>query len=96
MIYDTVLSKSTMRVPLGVRSDTTHRQLVCQVRGVSLVKANSMAIVFKNKIALSPGAMFRFRTISCIADKGGTLCRIVDTPEKRPTLEILREAEASP
>jgi hypothetical protein len=61
-----------------------------------VVKANSMAIVFKNKIALSPGAMFRFRTISCIADKEGTLHRVADTPEKRPTSEIPREAEASP
>jgi hypothetical protein len=51
-----------------------------------------MAIDFKNKIALSLGAMFYFGTISCIADIEGTLHRVADTPEKRPTSEILREA----
>jgi hypothetical protein len=79
-----------------VRSNTRHRQLACQVGAVSLVKANSIAIIFKNKIALNPGAMFRFGTISCIADKEGTMHHVEDTPEKRPTSEILREAGASP
>jgi hypothetical protein len=55
-----------------------------------------MAILFKNKIALNPGALFRSGTISCIANKEGTLHRVADTPEKRPTSEILRKAEASP
>jgi hypothetical protein len=45
-IDNTVLPKSTMRVSPGVRSDTKHRQLARQVGGVSLIKANSMAIVF--------------------------------------------------
>jgi hypothetical protein len=52
---------------------------------VSLIKARSMAITFKNKITLLLGAMFYFGTISCIADKEGTLHRIVDPPEKKPS-----------
>jgi hypothetical protein len=77
-----------------VRSDTRHRQLVRQVGGVSLIKVSSMAITFKNKITLSPGAMFRFGTISCITDKEGTLHRVADPPEKKPSSGILREARA--
>jgi hypothetical protein len=53
-----------------------------------------MAITFKNKITLHPGAMFRFGTISCIADKEGTLHRIADPPEKKPSSRIPREARA--
>jgi hypothetical protein len=75
-----------------VRSDTRHRQLARQVGGVSLIKASSMAITFKNKITLCPGAMFRFGTISCIADEEGTLHRIADPPEKKPSSGISREA----
>jgi hypothetical protein len=60
-----------------------------------LIKANSMAIVFKSKITLSPGATFYFGTISCISDVEGTLHRITDPPEKRPSSGILRESEAS-
>jgi hypothetical protein len=59
-----------------------------------LIKASSMAITFKNKITLRPGAMFRFGTISCIVDKEGTLHRIADPPEKKPSSEILRGAGA--
>jgi hypothetical protein len=93
-ISNTVLPKSTTRVSPGVRSDTRHRQLARQVRGVSLIKASSMAITFKNKITLRPGAMFRFGTISCIADEEGTLHRIVDPPEKKPSSGIPRQARA--
>jgi hypothetical protein len=57
-----------------------------------LIKASSMAITFKNKITLRPGAMFRFGTISCIADEEGTLHRIADPPEKKPSSRIPREA----
>jgi hypothetical protein len=53
-----------------------------------------MAVIFKNKITLSPGAMFYFRTISCIADVEGTLHCIVDPPEKKPSSGISREAKA--
>jgi hypothetical protein len=59
-----------------------------------LIKVSSMAITFKNKITLSPGAMFRFGTISCITDKEGTLHRVADPPEKKPSSGILREARA--
>jgi hypothetical protein len=60
-----------------------------------LIKANTMAIIFKNKITLSLGAMFCFGTISCIADIEGNLHRIANPPEKRPFSGIPREAEAS-
>jgi hypothetical protein len=55
-----------------------------------------MAIIFKSKITLSPGAMFYFETISCIAGIEVTLHRIADPPDKRPSSGIPREAEASP
>jgi hypothetical protein len=61
---------------------------------VSLIKASSMAITFKNKITLHPGAMFCFGTISCVADEEGTLHRIEDLPEKKPSSGIPREAGA--
>jgi hypothetical protein len=54
-----------------VRLDTKHRQLARQVGGVSLIRASSMAITFKCKIALHPETMFCFGTISCIANKEG-------------------------
>jgi hypothetical protein len=53
-----------------------------------------MAITFKCKMALRPGAMFCFGTISCIVDEEGTLHRVVDPPEKKLSSEIPREAEA--
>jgi hypothetical protein len=55
-----------------------------------------MAITFKNKITLRPGAMFHFGTISCITDEEGTLHHIADPPEKTPSLGIPREARARP
>jgi hypothetical protein len=61
---------------------------------VLLVKVSSMAITFKNKITLSPGAMFRFRNISCIANEERTLHRVANPPEKKPSSGILREARA--
>jgi hypothetical protein len=94
-VSDTVLPKSTTRVPPGVRSDTKHRQLARQVGAVSLIKDSSMAVIFKNEITLSPGALFCFGTISCIADIEGTLHRVADPPEKRPSSGIPREAEVS-
>jgi hypothetical protein len=93
--YSLVLLARTIElrsVSPGVRSDTRHRQLARQIGGVSLIKASSMAITFKNKITLRPGAMFCFGTISCIADEEGTLHRIVDPPEKKPSSGIPREA----
>jgi hypothetical protein len=46
-----------------------------------------MAITFKNKITLRLGAMFRFGTISCIADEEGALHRVADPLENKPFLE---------
>jgi hypothetical protein len=51
-----------------------------------------MAVTFKNKITLRLGAMFRFGTISCIADEEGILHRIADLPKKKPSSRIPREA----
>jgi hypothetical protein len=77
-----------------VLSDTKHRQLARQIGGVSLIRASSMVITFKNKITLRPGATFCFGTISCIADEEGTLHRVVDPPEKKPSSRIPKEARA--
>jgi hypothetical protein len=92
-VNNTVLPKSTARVSLGVRSDSKHRQLAHQVGGLSSIRASSMAITFKNKITLCPGAMFRF---ACIADEEGTLHHVADPHEKKPSLGIPREARARP
>jgi hypothetical protein len=59
---------------------------------VLLIKASSMAITFQHKIALHPGYMFCFRTISSVADEEGILHRIVDPPEKKPSLKISEKA----
>jgi hypothetical protein len=42
-----------------------------------------MAITFHSKIALRPGSVFCFGTISSVADEEGTLHRIADPPEKK-------------
>jgi hypothetical protein len=59
---------------------------------VSLIQASSMAITFQHKIALCLGSMFCFGTISSVADKEGILHRIVDPPEKKPSLKISEKA----
>jgi hypothetical protein len=79
----------------GVWSDTRHRQLARKVGGVSLIKVSSMVVTFKNKITVIRGAMFHFRTISCIADVEGILHCIADPPEKKLSSGIPREAKAS-
>jgi hypothetical protein len=53
-----------------------------------------MAITSKCKIALRPGTMFCFGTISSIADEEGTLHHVADLPEKKLSLEIPRGARA--
>jgi hypothetical protein len=93
-VNNTVLPKSTARVSLGVRFDSKHRQLARQVGGVSLIKASPMAITFKNKTTLRSGAMFRFGTISCIADEEGILHRVANPPKKKPSSRILRGTRA--
>jgi hypothetical protein len=44
-----------------------------------------MAITFQHKIILRPGSMFCFGTISSVADEEGTLHRIADPPERKPS-----------
>jgi hypothetical protein len=47
-----------------------------------------MAVTFQHKIILRPGSMFCFGTISSIADEEGTLHRIANPPERKPSSEI--------
>jgi hypothetical protein len=53
-----------------------------------------MAFAFKCKIALCPGTMLCFGTISCIAEEEGTLHHVVDPPKKKLSSGIPREARA--
>jgi 2-keto-4-pentenoate hydratase/2-oxohepta-3-ene-1,7-dioic acid hydratase in catechol pathway len=55
---------------------------------VSLIQASSMDVTSQCKITLHPGSIFCFGTISSVADEKGTLHRIADPPEKKPSLEI--------
>jgi hypothetical protein len=75
-----------------VQSGPKHRELARQVGGVSLIQASSMAIVFQHKIALRPGSMFCFGTISSMADEEGIMHRITDPPEKKPSSKISEKA----
>jgi hypothetical protein len=59
-----------------------------------LIRASSMAITFKCKITLRPGAMFCFGTISCVADEEETLHHVADPLEKKLSSGNLREAKA--
>jgi hypothetical protein len=77
---DVVLPKSTMRITLGVRSNTQYRQLARQVGGASSINAEYMVVIFKSKITFSLGAVFCFGTISCVADVEGTLHHIATSP----------------
>jgi hypothetical protein len=52
-----------------------------------------MAITFQHKIALHPGSVFCFGTISSVVDEEGILHHIADPPEKKPSLKIFRKAE---
>jgi hypothetical protein len=80
-----------------VRSDPKHRQLARQVGGVSTIQASSMAVTFYSKITLRPGSVFRFGTISSVADEEGTLHRIADPPEKKsPLTNSENTGEAQP
>jgi hypothetical protein len=84
--------KAPREVTLGVRSDSKHLQLVCQVGGVSLTQASSMVVTSQCKIALRPRCVFCFGTISSLADEEGILHHIADPPEKKLSLEIPRKA----
>jgi hypothetical protein len=84
--------KAPRGVTPGARTGPKHRQLARQVGGVSLIQASSMAITFQHKIALRPGSVFCFGTISSMADEEGILHRIADPPEKKPSLKISGKA----
>jgi hypothetical protein len=53
-----------------------------------------MAITFQHKIILRPGSVFCFETISFVADEEGTLHRIADPLEKKPSSTISRKVGA--
>jgi hypothetical protein len=53
-----------------------------------------MAITFQHKIFLHLGFVFCFGTISSIADEEGTLHRITDPSEKKPSSVISGEVGA--
>jgi hypothetical protein len=83
-----LLQKAPRGATSGARSDLKHRQLARQVGGVSLIQASSMAITFQHKIALCPGSVFCFGTISSVVDEEGTLHRLADPSKKKPSLKI--------
>jgi hypothetical protein len=55
---------------------------------VSSIQASSMAVTFQHKITLRPGSIFCFGTISSVVDEEGTLHRLADPPERKPSSEI--------
>jgi hypothetical protein len=59
---------------------------------VSLIQACSIAIIFQHKIALRPGSVFCFGTISSVADEEGILHSIADPPEKKPSSKFSEKA----
>jgi hypothetical protein len=83
--------KAPRGVTPGARSGSKHRQLACQVGGVSLIQASSMAVTSQCKIALRPGSVFCFGTISSVADEEGILHRIADPPKKELSSEIFEK-----
>jgi hypothetical protein len=89
-----LLQKAPQGATLGAWLDPKHRQLARQVGGVSLIQASSMAITFPHKIILRPGSVFCFETISSVADGEGTLHRIADPPERKPSSTIIRKVRA--
>jgi hypothetical protein len=56
-----------------------------------LTQASSMAVTFQCKIALRPGSVFCFGTISSIADEKEILDHIADPLEKKPSPKISEE-----
>jgi hypothetical protein len=55
-----------------------------------------MVVTSQCKIALCPGSVFCFGTISSVADEKGILHRIADPPEKKPSLEIPEKVGTRP
>jgi hypothetical protein len=89
-----LLQKAPRGATSGARSDPKHRQLARPVGGVSLIQASSMSVTFQHKIALRLGSVLCFGTISFVADEEGTLPRIADLPERKPSLIISGKARA--
>jgi hypothetical protein len=61
-----------------------------------LINADSMAIVFKGMITFSPGAVFYFETISCVADVEVILHHIATSPKRTSPSGSPKEATAKP
>jgi hypothetical protein len=55
-----------------------------------------MATTFQHKIILCPGSVFCFGTILFVADEEGTLHRIADPPEKKPSPTLSRKVRTKP
>jgi hypothetical protein len=85
-------SKAPRGVTLGAWSGSKHQQLARQVGGVSLIQASSMVVTFQCMIALHPGSVFCFGTISSVADEEVILHCIADPPEKKPSPKISEKA----
>jgi hypothetical protein len=89
-----LLLKAPRGVTLGAWSDPKHRQLARQVGVVSSIQASSMVVTFQHKIILRPGSIFYFGTISSVANEEGTLHRLADPPERKPSSEIFEKIGA--
>jgi hypothetical protein len=55
-----------------------------------------MAVTFKSMSTFSQGAVFCFRTISCVADMDGTLHHIAVPPGRKSPLGSPKEAMGRP
>jgi hypothetical protein len=53
-----------------------------------------MVVTFQHKIILRPGSIFCFGTISSVEDEEGTLHRLADPPERKPSSEVSRKIGA--
>jgi hypothetical protein len=53
-----------------------------------------MVVTFQHKIILRPGSMFCFGTISSVADEKGTLHRLADPLERKPSSEVSEKIKA--
>jgi hypothetical protein len=53
-----------------------------------------MTVTFQHKIALCPGSVFCFGTISSVADEEGTLHRIADLRDRKPS-SIIAEKDGT-
>jgi hypothetical protein len=82
-INDAVLLKASHGEPRGAQSGHKHRQLACQVGGVTLIPNDSMAIVFNTRVIFNTGKVFHFGSLSCITNREGVLHRTADPSEKR-------------